>query len=331
MRLQSVRDLKQEAVEVVRRSIADGQGARPGDQPAVATRRARGPAPTVALGITMTTKAADGYGLAVRLQDRSVERNVRALAALTDLSRGELDISYVGSVRPLWTRNRHRPFRIGSSVAHHEITAGTIGGFPRRRADGGRVLLSNAHVLAQDGLAAVGDDILQPGPADSGRRLGDRAGGLLEFVPLDTNGPNRVDAAICSVGDGGVEKTNLTGFGYLRGARPEPADIGEIVNKIGRTTDLTHGRVTAIEVDDLIVDMEQIGRTRFDGQIEIEGSADQVFSEGGDSGSLVFDAHGWAVGLLFAGSDQGGQYGRGLTYANDIHAVLEALDLELDV
>ena len=34
-------------------------------------------------------------------------------------------------------------------------------------------------------------------------------------------------------------------------------------------------------------------------------------------------------GLLFAGSDMGGRNGKGLTYANPIAPVLEALKLEL--
>lgn len=36
-----------------------------------------------------------------------------------------------------------------------------------------------------------------------------------------------------------------------------------------------------------------------------------------------------AVALLFAGSDQGGANGQGLTYANPIQSVLEALGVEL--
>lgn len=36
-----------------------------------------------------------------------------------------------------------------------------------------------------------------------------------------------------------------------------------------------------------------------------------------------------AVGLLFSGSDQGGTDGRGLTFANPIRPVLDALNVEL--
>jgi len=49
---------------------------------------------------------------------------------------------------------------------------------------------------------------------------------------------------------------------------------------------------------------------------------------GGDTGSLIVNAERCAVALLFAGSDHGGANGQGLTYANPIHTVLDALKIE---
>jgi hypothetical protein len=47
-------------------------------------------------------------------------------------------------------------------------------------------------------------------------------------------------------------------------------------------------------------------------------------------GSLIVDADSrLAVALLFAGGDVGGSNGKGLTYANPIHAVLDALGIDL--
>ncbi len=110
--------------------------------------------------------------------------------------------------------------------------------------------------------------------------------------------------------------------------RPSPLDIGDRVRKVGRTTGVTEGVVTAIEVDRLVVDFE-IGLLRFDGQIEIEGTGSEAFSAGGDSGSLIVDEHGFACGLLFAGSDVGGRNGAGLTYVNEIDVVLGRLKSRL--
>jgi hypothetical protein len=67
---------------------------------------------------------------------------------------------------------------------------------------------------------------------------------------------------------------------------------------------------------------------RFDNQIEIEGAEEDGFRDGGDSGSLIVDEGRRAVALLFAGSDIGGTNGKGLTYANPIRAVLDALGVE---
>jgi hypothetical protein len=105
-------------------------------------------------------------------------------------------------------------------------------------------------------------------------------------------------------------------------------DEGRKVSKIGRTTGLTHGRVTAFELDNVVVEYDN-GDCRFDSQIEIEGEGDGSFSDGGDSGSLIVGEDLRAIALLFAGSDQGGSNGKGLTYANPIHNVLNALKADL--
>ena len=62
----------------------------------------------------------------------------------------------------------------------------------------------------------------------------------------------------------------------------------------------------------------------FRDQISIRGNNNRLFSQGGDSGSLIWtwDSVRSPVGLLFAG---GGE----LTFANKIGRVLDALDLTL--
>ena len=100
-----------------------------------------------------------------------------------------------------------------------------------------------------------------------------------------------------------------------------------IVTKTGRTTGTTWGRITAAEMSGIRV---QYGaRTAlFRNQIEIESTSCLPFSQGGDSGSLVITPEGEVIGLLFAGTDIGGTNGQGLTYANPIHQVLDALAIE---
>ena len=72
-----------------------------------------------------------------------------------------------------------RPLRPGLSVAHPSVTAGTLGGFVRT--GGGLAILSNNHVLAASDAAALGDAVLQPGPADGGAH--GRPGGDAARVP----------------------------------------------------------------------------------------------------------------------------------------------------
>jgi len=120
----------------------------------------------------------------------------------------------------------------------------------------------------------------------------------------------------------------LTGLGRLAGLNEDVLDEGVTVAKVGRTTGTTHGRVTAFELDHLIVGYD-VGNIRFDDQIEIEAAGDEPFSDGGDSGSLIVDDQRCGVALLFAGSDQGGTNGRGLTYANPLRTVLNQLRVDL--
>jgi hypothetical protein len=97
---------------------------------------------------------------------------------------------------------------------------------------------------------------------------------------------------------------------------------------VGRTTVATEGRVTAFDLDNIVVNYD-VGNLRFDGQVEIEGAGEQVFNDGGDSGSLIVDQDMLAVALMLAGTDFGGSNGRGLTYADPIHRALYDLGARL--
>jgi hypothetical protein len=244
----------------------------------------------------------------------------------------EVDVRVIGPVRALSSpgpadlRGRVRPLRPGLSVAHPAVTAGTLGGFVRV-ADG-LAMLSNNHVLAASDAASVGDPVLQPGPADGGGE-GDRVATLTAFQRLRAEGANLVDAAVATL-DAGVEASpgDLPG-GPLTGPvmlRPD-IDPDEPVEKVGRTTGHTRGRITAVEVDAVAVQYDEAVFT-FDDQIEIEGDAGG-FSAGGDSGSVIWRSSDRApLALLFAGSTTGGRNGGGVTFANPLATVLDVLDAD---
>ncbi len=212
---------------------------------------------------------------------------------------------------------RVRPAEGGYSVGHFRITAGTIAtcvydflpgagvnpptpgvGVPPRY-----YILSNNHVLADSNAASLGDPILQPGPFDGGVDPADRIARLSRFIPI-TFFPavplaahnNLVDAAIAEGQFHDLDR-EIYWSGYVRGWRRKAnVTVGTVVQKTGRTTNYTTGRITAVNAT---VDVGFGGGrvARFRDQIITTN-----ISAGGDSGSLVTTPDDVAVGLLFAGS-----------------------------
>ena len=212
---------------------------------------------------------------------------------------------------------RIRPAQGGYSVGHIAITAGTIATCVYDILPGGGVsppvhgtgippkyyILSNNHVLANSNAAALGDPILQPGPFDGGVFPADRIASLSRFIPI-TFAPavplvlhnNRVDAAVAEGQFHDLDR-EIYWTGHVRGWRKKAnVIVGTIVQKTGRTTNYTTGRITAINAT---IDVNYGGGNvaRFKDQIVTTN-----MSAGGDSGSLVTTPDDVAVGLLFAGS-----------------------------
>jgi hypothetical protein len=329
MRLQSARDLKAELTS----SLLDLEPLTPTAIGAYGIRAARVDVverrlSTFALGVA-PRKPGD-YRLAVRVQRRGIESSPH-IALIKDLARGEVDVRYVGRVvksATPWHRRLQRPLLAGSSVGHYEITAGTLGCFVRLK-NGATAILSNNHVLADENRAARGDAIIQPGRYDGGRRKRDAVASLQRFVRLKAKGANALDCAVATLLDGvNCEPAVLKGSGRLQGVTDDVAEDA-VLEKIGRTTGRTRGRIASFELDGLMVEYDA-GNIRFDGVIEIEGASGRAFSAGGDSGSVIYSREGkLAYALLFANSQQGGSNGRGLTYAHPLSTALERLAVEL--
>lgn len=216
-------------------------------------------------------------------------------------------------------RLRVRPALGGYSVSHYTGGTGTIAtavydarpypGIPPRY-----YILSNNHVLAKSNNARIGDPILQPGRADAGRYPADLIARLSRYVPIRFGGPfNYVDAAIAA-GHFHDLSREIYWIGYVKGVRA--TGVGCIVQKTGRTTSYTTGRVTAINVA-VNVNYGSGRVARFLRQI-----VTTRMSGPGDSGSLLCDMHENAVGLLFAGSSS-------ITVHNDIRYVQAYLGIRV--
>lgn len=287
----------------------------------------------IALGIA---PAGRQYKLALRIQRQEL-RDSALIDTIRRKARNELDVRMIGRVvkrarrsaaRRPWYRANVRPLLIGASVGHYQITAGTLGAFVQR--DGVVCMLSNNHVLANEDNARDGDAILQRAAYDGGTPQADRVAGLSHWRALSSEETNSIDAALASI-DRGIdfEPALLRGIATggrrrLKGVHPAPLDVGERVYKLGRTTGATMGRVSAFDLDNVVVQFDR-GNLRFDNQIELEGLGDRSFSDGGDSGALIVNGAMQALALLFAGSESGAANGRGLTFANPIERVLAEL------
>lgn len=225
---------------------------------------------------------------------------------------------------PEMLRQRVRPAKGGFSVGHPSVTAGTIAtscynwsekpGIPQQY-----YILGNNHVLADSNDASVGDPILQPGAFDGGSYPQDMIGRLSRFIPIqfktETTAPtNYVDAAIAEV-PFHIADREVYWIGYVKDLYEAP-EVNDIVQKTGRTTNFTTGKVLSVNAT---VDVNYGGGrvARFARQIITSN-----MSAGGDSGSLVTDLKERAVGLLFAGSNS-------VTVINNIYFVQRLLGIRL--
>ena len=191
-------------------------------------------------------------------------------------------------------RFRIRPAPGGVSVAHFKVTAGTIGCLAVGRSaprNSRLMILSNNHVLANENTAVFGDCICQPGPYDGGRCPADQIAILERFVPIRFGGPaNYVDCADGWCWPDRVRRELV----YLSGGavrffrisnRPLYPQLGWNVGKTGRTTQLTVGRIVALNWSGWVG--YGSGRAWFVGQFVVQGHSGN-FSLPGDSGSSVW-------------------------------------------
>ncbi|WP_245654551.1 S1 family peptidase [Streptomyces violens] len=241
------------------------------------------------------------------------------------------------ATEPQRLTRKMRPCPSGFSVGSVRITAGTLGSVvydllrdatinppePGTGIPATYYILSNNHVLADSNRAPLGSPVVQPGPADGGMDPGDRIGTLSRFVAIQfapqvplTQQNNIVDAALAK-----VEFHDATREQYFNGPprawrRKAQVAVGDRVKKVGRTTNLTVGRVLSTDAT-IDVSYGTAGTARFKDQIVTTN-----MSAGGDSGSLITSLDNVAVGLLFAGSQQ-------VTIANHIENVRALLRVEI--
>jgi hypothetical protein len=291
------------------------------------------------LGDPLKGAAPGEQSLVVYTVEKTTEDKIKGhlsnAGAATDesLDRTRMRVYWSGIVEARAHRFSANPAPCGISVGHSLVTAGTLGVLARGRS-GQRLNrlfgISNNHVFANANRASEGDRIVQPGVADGGGRS---IGVLERFVRIDfsPNAQNVVDCACAWMTSSAVDRefvylVNGSQYRFRVAPQTVPATFGLQVGKSGRTTQVTQGWINATSVT-VNVSFGEGAVATFVNQFSILSvDSRREFSQGGDSGSLIWT---WSpqrnpVGLLFAG-------GAGVTFANPIDTVLNALDLQLYV
>ena len=197
---------------------------------------------------------------------------------------------------------------------------------------GTTAILSNNHLLAGESRGLKGQDrILQAGNLtfSSSQFIAT----LADFVALEPSTAsarpakgnviyNAVDAAVAAL-EKGIEFTQrFLSARSLPGPHGVTAPkVGDQVFKVGRTTGLTQGTITAVGIVVGPIPYEP-GNCWFNRQFEIVGNQGVLFSDHGDSGSAIVSTTGELVGLLYAGNGK-------QTYACSIDPVFAAFGCTL--
>jgi hypothetical protein len=282
-------------------------------------------APELAIGFAPTGRRGDVH-IAVRAEsEEDLPQSV--IDELSRRTKAQIDIRYTGEITPLVASHVAPvagPLEPGASIAHYRCGVGSLGFFARRASDDAIGIVSNNHVIAATDQGEDHDEIFHARSMSTRDVIAHLCGKYPRLGASSTT----LDCAFAPLVRG---RTFNAAPGGHRLARRMAAPTTELmsVSKIGRTTGQTYGRVTAFELDKVRVTYPS-GRIVFSRQIEIAPETGEPFSRPGDSGALVFTyPDRQPLGLIFGGSLRGGTTGLGLTFANPIRSVLDALGVKL--
>jgi hypothetical protein len=208
----------------------------------------------------------------------------------------------VQAANPYQSRNTNYGVSGGNinDITNAFCCSGTLGSLVT--AGGVNYILSNNHILARQDQAAAGEDISQPGLIDNGCRVATIVADFTRAVRLGNN----VDCAIARLRTGQMNATgSIQGIGTISSVVKAPS-VGLAVEKSGRTTGTTTGRIGSINTSVNVQYQIRCGQGKkyvisYTNQVVINSSS---FSAGGDSGSLIVTNNSChqPVALLFAGS-----------------------------
>ena len=232
----------------------------------------------------------------------------------------------------------------GASIGHYRGTPGSIGALvkSRHKKEDWLGVTSAAHVLGRGNQSQKGEQVLAPGPPD-GPRTTDAVCGHLERYNLLTHfsqsspGDNYLccaDLAVVRIAEeceherpgftSVVDPATRVNGVRLRGSLSQGDAIGridEFVYKVGRTSDLTRGRLDLVGVQRQAIQLPD-GRVYLYSDVLVVRGTDGEFSQPGDSGALVYTHDFHALGFVIGGAGD-------LTFVSPVDTCLEELKLEL--
>lgn len=260
--------------------------------------------------------------VAEKKPEESLESNEVVLSTVSIPGLGNIptDVEEIGYQKLQGLTARSRPSMLGYSVGTLGGESGSMGALVRNKASSEVFILSNSHVLARNGFGNRGDVVVQPGPSDGGVEK-DRIGILSDWIAFDFESGfnNLCDAAIAQLDRSDLVDNSIPEIGTPQGVGLT-ISRGMEVQKTGRTSEHTTGIIQDINYRTFM------SFDKPDGSMGAAGFRDQVlctrYSDGGDSGSLVCDMKGNAVGLHWCGSSK-------VSVFSPIGFILDTLELEL--
>jgi hypothetical protein len=223
--------------------------------------------------------------------------NARSLGVLTDVVESGIPLAHVAT--------NADPLQAGESFSHPSIGDGTAACLVTRpsAAPGSRDLfvLGANHVLAACNQAPLGQMLINPSPAKNGRSPDDDSAFLSDYIVLDWQNYNSVDAAIAGISPSVARKGFVIGGGFIPELQ-DPATTTDVY-KVGAGSGFTEGTLTGQFYTGPIFYTQPVPRSAlFSSLMIVEGKGNTAFSTGGDSGALVVDRNtNKPFGMIVAG------------------------------
>jgi hypothetical protein len=231
-------------------------------------------------------------------EQRVIEAQAAAVAAQAEAASAQAEAAYAQAtttaVVQTVRKDRVRPLRSGLSIGGINGSTGTLGYFVID--ERGQVyILSSVEVLG----TTLNEAVLQPSPFDGGQRPEDIVGQLSDLLPQEGNILTaQTLAALARLAPGIQVEATVPDIGPILGTQV-PA-VGMIVSKLGRSTGLTQGTITAVN-QPVTVQVDER-------PLRLQGGVSATLdSSEGDEGALVVNQEGYAIGIVIAVAEAGRQ------------------------